>query len=59
MKYRNTKTGAIIEVRSILRGNWERIDSEQAEKPAVAEAPVAEEPKKATIKKPIVRKTKK
>ena len=27
MRYRNTKTGQIVDVPSVLRGNWERIDN--------------------------------
>ena len=26
MQYRNTKTGAVVEVHSEVKGNWERID---------------------------------
>lgn len=34
MRFRNTKSGAIVEVSSMLRGNWERIDGDT---PAKAE----------------------
>ena len=27
MQYRNTKTGAVVEVHSEIKGNWERIDA--------------------------------
>ena len=27
MQYRNTKTGAVVEVHSEVKGNWERIDA--------------------------------
>lgn len=34
MKFRNVKTGAVIEVPSMLGGYWERIDGGKAEEPA-------------------------
>lgn len=34
MKFRNVKTGAVIEVPSMLGGHWERIDGGKAEEPA-------------------------
>lgn len=34
MQYRNTKTGAVVEVNSEVKGNWERIDAPTPETPA-------------------------
>lgn len=45
MQYRNTKTGAVVEVNSEVKGNWERID-----------APSPETPKKTATKKPTKKK---
>ena len=48
MKYRNVKTGAVIDVPSKIGGkNWELIDGGKAEKPApvVLDAPVETEVK--------------
>ena len=47
MKYRNVKTGAVIDVKSeISGGNWERIDGKApAKEPSVSSAPEAEEGK--------------
>ena len=63
MRYRNTKTGQIIDVPSVLRGNWERIDNVKVseKKPSVADVPVldAEEEVKTTAKPKRTRKTKK
>lgn len=56
MKYRNVKTGAIINVNSFLHGNWELVGEPQTEKPVVAE-PIPEEGKK--TRKPAIKKTKK
>ena len=42
MRFRNTKTGAIVDAPSMLRGNWERIDggkSDKKETPAVVSEP--------------------
>ena len=36
MKYRNTKTGAVIDVPSELGGNWVKIDAEPKKAPVVA-----------------------
>ena len=62
MRYRNTKTGQIIDVPSVLRGNWERIDNVKVpeKEPSVADVPVldAEEEVKTTAK-PKRRRTKK
>jgi hypothetical protein len=44
--YRNVKTGAVIDVPSMLGGNWERIDGKApAKEPSVSPAPEAEEVK--------------
>ncbi len=40
MRYRNKKTGAVIDVSSKLGGNWEPIESEKACEPS---APLSEE----------------
>lgn len=56
MKYRNTKSGAIIDVPSVLGGNWERIDGGKSEK-ASAVSPVTEEEEVKPAKK--TRRTKK
>lgn len=49
MKVRNTKTGAVVDVKSPVSGrNWEPLD---------APAPVAEPEKKAPAKKPTKKKT--
>ena len=46
MKYRNVKTGAVIDAPSMLGGNWERIDGKApAKEPSVSPAPEAEEVK--------------
>lgn len=46
MIYRNVKTGAVIDVPSMLGGNWERIDGKApAKEPSVSPAPEAEEVK--------------
>lgn len=44
MKFRNVKTGAVIEVPSMLGGNWKLIDGKAPEKEpaAVVPAPVEE-----------------
>ena len=63
MKFRNVKTGAVIEAPSMLGGNWERIDGGKApaKEPAIVEpAPVAEKvvkPVKKTTKKTTPKKT--
>ena len=63
MRYRNTKTGQIIDVPSVLRGNWERIDNVKVpeKKSSVAEVPVldAEKEVKSTAKPKRTRRTKK
>ena len=44
MKYRNVKTGVVIEAPSVLGGPWERIDSDKApaKEPVVAPEPAVE-----------------
>ena len=42
MKFRNVKTGAVIEAPSMLGGNWELIGTAPAKEPAVVPAPVEE-----------------
>lgn len=63
MKYRNVKTGVVIEVPSKLGGNWELIGGDKAEKPVavVPNMPVEEEvkPVKKTEKKTTTKKTSK
>lgn len=55
MKYRNVKTGVVIEAPSVLGGPWERIDSDKAPaKEPVVDAPAVEEeikPAKKTTRK--------
>ena len=43
MKYRNTKTGVIIDVATEVRGNWVKVEDGGA-KPAVTLAPDSVEP---------------
>ena len=45
MRYRNTKTGQIIDVPSKLRGNWERIDNVKVpeKEPSVVSIPEPDE----------------
>lgn len=45
MRYRNTKTGLIVDVPSELRGNWERIGNVKVpeKEPSVVSAPVLDE----------------
>ena len=63
MKYRNVKTGEVIEVPSKLGGNWELIGGDKAEKPAavVPDVPVEVKedvkPVKKTEKKTTTKKT--
>lgn len=58
MKYRNVKTGAVIEVSSKLGGNWEMISGGESEKaPAVFSDANEPENVKPVVKK--ARKTKK
>ena len=45
MRYRNRKTGEIIDVPSKLGGNWERIGGEPVKAPAVVPDAVIEEEK--------------
>lgn len=61
MKYRNKKTGQIIDVASQIGGsNWELIDGKAPEKePAVVPASESAEPVKKTVKKTTKKTTKK
>lgn len=62
MRYRNTKTGQIVDVPSVLRGNWERIDNVKVpeKEPSVVSVPVLDEDKEINTAKPKrTRKTKK
>lgn len=62
MRYRNTKTGQIVDVPSVLRGNWERIDNVKVpeKEPSVVSVPVLDEDKEVNTAKPKrTRKTKK
>ena len=54
MRYRNTKTGQIVDVPSILRGNWERIDNVKVpeKEPSVVSVPVLDDEKEVTTAKP-------
>lgn len=57
MKYRNTKTGAIIDVPSELGGNWVKIDAEPKKAPVVVPTIDEEEVKpKKTRKKTTTKK---
>ena len=63
MKFRNVKTGVVIDAPSMLGGNWERIDGgkpPKKETPAVIPEPEKEvvEPVKKTTRK-TTKKTKK
>ena len=54
MKYRNVKTGAVIDVPSKISGkNWELLDGGKAEKPApvVLDAPVEADEEVKPVKK--------
>lgn len=63
MKFRNVKTGVVIETASVLGGPWERIDGGKApaKEPAV-DVPVAKaegvKPVKKTTRKTTTKKTK-
>ena len=62
MRYRNTKTGLIIDVPSVLRGNWERIDgvkNPEKESSAVSVPVLDAEEEVKTTAKPKRRRTKK
>lgn len=50
MKYRSKKTGAIIEVESVLTGKWELVEESATPKPAEVA------PKKKTTKKKVEEK---
>ena len=54
MRYRNTKTGQIVDVPSVLRGNWERIDNVKVpeKEPSVVSVPVLDEGKEVNTAKP-------
>ena len=56
MRFRNVKTGAVIEAPSMLGGPWERIDGGKApaKEPVVVPEPVEEK-----AVKPVVKKTRK
>ena len=64
MKFRNVKTGAVIDAPSMLGGNWERIDGDKSPKKETVAVSVPEvekedvKPVKKT-RKPATRKTKK
>ena len=46
MKFRNVKTGAVIDVPSMLGGNWELVSGKApAKEPSASPAPEAEEVK--------------
>jgi hypothetical protein len=63
MRFRNTKTGAIVDVPSMLRGNWELIDGGKPEKVVPVPVPDASEDVYAiatkTVRKSRTRKSKK
>jgi hypothetical protein len=63
MRYRNTKTGQIIDVPSTLRGNWERLDGGKKPETDSSAVPVpvqnVEEEVKTTAKPKRTRKSKK
>ena len=54
MRYRNTKTGQIVDVPSVLRGNWESIDNAKVpeKEPSVVSIPVADDDKEVNTAKP-------
>lgn len=54
MRYRNTKTGQIVDVPSVLRGNWERIDNVKVpeKEPSIVSVPVLDDEKEVTTAKP-------
>ncbi|MBO7529861.1 MAG: hypothetical protein J6T37_08310 [Bacteroidales bacterium] len=60
MKFRNVKTGAVIDVPSMLGGNWERVDGDKSPKKetVAVSVPVADVEEVKPVKK-TVRKTKK
>lgn len=52
MKYRNVKTGAVIDVPSKLGGNWELISGGESKKaPAVISEPVEEKEEVKPVRK--------
>lgn len=61
MRFRNVKTGAVIDAPSMLGGNWELVDGKVPAKEPVVSVPVAEveevKPVKKTTKKTTVKKT--
>lgn len=63
MRYRNVKTGAIVNVDSELGGLWIPVDAKKPEKatpaPTVPTAEPVEEIKKTPVRKRTARKTKK
>lgn len=61
MRYRNIKTGQIIDVPSSVSGkNWERVNDKAPEKEPVVSAPIAEEEEVKPAKKTTrTKKTKK
>ena len=61
MRYRNTKTGQIIDVPSKLRGNWERIDGVKVpeKEPSVVSVPEPEVQEVSSAKPKRTRKSKK
>ena len=63
MRYRNVKTGAIINVDSELGGLWIPVDAKKPEKatpaPTVPTAELEEEVKKTPVRKRTTKKTKK
>ena len=66
MRFRNVKTGAVIDAPSMLGGNWERIDVDKAPaKEPVTSVPAAKveevkpvkKTRKTTVKKTTAKKT--
>ena len=51
MRYRNRKTGEVIDVPSKLGGNWELIGGEPSKAPAVVPEVIEEEKPKKTRKR--------
>lgn len=55
MKYRNIKTGAVIDVPSKLNGNWIKVEVDKSEKETVSpDLPISEEKEEV---KPVKKKT--
>lgn len=47
MKYRNTKTGVVIDVKSVIGGKWEPVEQEEPPKPKKKQSKKTQKEKKA------------